>query len=690
MYWPPDVRILAQGDVESAKTLVGSARNVLFKALRQQELGGIDAFKLTQKFDNGVIFQAAVIRGLKTLTIYVPPPGEDVLLEQIPPLPPGVEPVEVPVLMLSGWTRVSRSGPLPHMDYRPTPEVSEAYRIPNEFGANKKLGVGATYTSSTDLTSLRPAQFTGTMKRVAQAILGIGTINDTSPGYISGIPPTPSKRFVHCTYRWQWGGSTGIYKAADKNHWLVEISKENGVIAMPLPILASSKEAKFIGFVRSKNDLGTLNVINEFGGVPSGETFPATGTPLEDAITAGKVVRLLAASSLTTFYKRSAWSGEWGWAFSESGKSAATTCFIVDPDTGSSGTHALFGELWKVSITLSPHDVKNIPKHIPVGSGSATVTQVHRGRYANSAFFAPSGGTLTNAVGFLSLYSSFGSSYMSRYTEGEGGWGCYIWACYEGETMHHVRNTVARVVIGQRAQFGDPPFTPGISGESDVSYDMARFVLRTMFTSPGGFASDQIDLRREGVAPGDEAHRFIARYDTPLADLTSANFGPDPISSVAYSSTIWAYFPTRCREAYMIERREREGSLGVRTPYHATPIDNLETTVDTGILHGGYYRPITYLPDAVVQQGYIGGIGIVGFSGKVIPVIGADWLQFPGLGINSNVTFDASVSAAKRESWVIDETWTDPATVDRRVRRKGTPVGLQDSTPPDVNHVGSV
>jgi hypothetical protein len=229
-------------------------------------------------------------------------------------------------------------------------------------------------------TKLRPSMYSGKMRAAVQLVMGYGKQNKhsiyrtatseddkinrkiiTDKAYLpTDYQKRISKDGVNVLYDYRWNRTHGIYTTAAGTKWLVEISIQRGVLAMPLPVFDKTATADFkkklTGGLKGadgkpiKDDDG-LTVLNEFGGFPSGEILPigpakAVGTdltygktPLDAAVACGLVVQLLSPSALTEFYQNSPYSSSMGWAFSASGKLANNTAYSYAPNGIMYGVH---------------------------------------------------------------------------------------------------------------------------------------------------------------------------------------------------------------------------------------------------------------------------------------------------------------------------------------------------------------
>ena len=191
-------------------------------------------------------------------------------------------------------------------------QPSTAYRIANklasgwQIGKNGRSGVPNSVQSPpydanlgteippswidegwSQASMLKPGLYSGVMRNVVQVLLGSNE---------------------QVLYDFHFAKTHGIFVVGSgktRADWLIEISAQNGVLAMPLPICKGS--------VPKQSTLGY---------VPMGGTFPS-GAALDEAIKSGKVRRLMTPDDLRPAYSKSAFSPVFGWAFSYSGREAS-------------------------------------------------------------------------------------------------------------------------------------------------------------------------------------------------------------------------------------------------------------------------------------------------------------------------------------------------------------------------------
>ncbi len=551
-FFPPDVKFRIHGDKQAGEALVGEARNVFFKATLVQQADPHKPVQLVRYLENGGSISVLLIESHKIVTIvppYVPPVTEE---NDQPALD-----IAAGIYVLCGIIRDSGDvtvGGITYLDdFRPTPSTARAHKVPDAYTNNAKLA----HTTP----AVAASNYSGTMKRVVAAVQGLGKIKDASGAYLTSTPITRTVVNQYQTYYYQ---THGIYKAGPKNHWLIEISGNNGVLAMPLPLINSTRGAGYLKRLVRLGDTGGAAIVREFGGLPSGETFP-TGAALTTAIAQGRVLRLLTASQLDGFY--AAVSGEahtlkFSWAFSESGARAVNTRFVYQKTPEDPLKYMLRGQMWEIRINLSKHDLTKARPN-PVGTGTATLSLTSDGGRLSKGcckrFWV--GGTgeevepplrnyinLTAMVDLYDLDPTVGNIQV-EHTD----WGAVVYAFFDGEFLKTVRwvpsylwsygSTATLVAFSPTRYFSDggldPNTVPVYGSASTGGY----------VSSPSGFIVDNIDMRELDILSGSSYPKYVADIKawtyvlvdpTPAYDPSDVFYGDTETYSYYISPTYWA------------------------------------------------------------------------------------------------------------------------------------------------------
>jgi hypothetical protein len=259
-------------------------------------------------------------------------------------------------------------------EFWPTPECGRLFKLyaVNQTGPilSKRLavqphqGLAGAYPEflpgyvPSQYAALQPTLWTGRMRQVVQFLMGGGIPNARSiysgrawkedpnpdnPAPAAKKVPNPYEQEVaaqgrQIRYDFRWFRTHGITRGSDGTLWLVEISLTRGVVAMPLPIYAETQAPEFRDRVEKLNDSAGRAALDGLGGFPSGESFP-TGEKYAAFVRAGKIIPLLSAGTMRTFYNNQSYSSVMGWAFSDSGQEAHNTAWQYGDDHIIRGYH---------------------------------------------------------------------------------------------------------------------------------------------------------------------------------------------------------------------------------------------------------------------------------------------------------------------------------------------------------------
>lgn len=207
----------------------------------------------------------------------------------------------------------------------------------------------------TQYTQLRPTWYSGAMAEVMQIVGGYG-IQDTAylpdepleraqlmlppevvksireemgsglrlPGF-TGLPDAGGK----FKYDYKFNKTNVIGFDDNRKPWLLQIAA-NGVWAMPLPIIPATATAAFRRHMEDVGDDEVLKILDRFGAMPSGETFPV-GNEFQSWRRAGAIIKVCDSSD---FYSHIAYSSACGWSVNERGDEGYNTCYDYYDDEG--------------------------------------------------------------------------------------------------------------------------------------------------------------------------------------------------------------------------------------------------------------------------------------------------------------------------------------------------------------------
>lgn len=200
----------------------------------------------------------------------------------------------------------------------------------------------------TQYTKQRPTWYSGSMAKVMQIVGGYGrqdldnlpendweraTLdlprgvkaridaelnNQLLPAY-TGYPPQDGK----FQYDYKHNHTNAIAFDDDNSPWLLAISRK-GVYAMPLPMIPATTTTAYREWVEEVGDGEILAILDSFGGMPSGESFPANEADFKAWERAGVIIKICDTAD---FYDHSAYSTACGWSLNSLGTDGYNTCF---------------------------------------------------------------------------------------------------------------------------------------------------------------------------------------------------------------------------------------------------------------------------------------------------------------------------------------------------------------------------
>lgn len=158
------------------------------------------------------------------------------------------------------------------------------------------------------------------------------------PGY-EGVPPKEGT----FQYDYKWSKTHGISFDTNGKPWLIQVS--GAVWAMPLPIIPLTANAKFRQYVEEElSDNEILKVLDVFGAMPSGESFPDNQEDFQRWVRAGVIIRICDTGD---FLQHHAMFSACGWSFNLPGNMAFNTGYRYDETTG-----LIYCSTFKLSLTL--------------------------------------------------------------------------------------------------------------------------------------------------------------------------------------------------------------------------------------------------------------------------------------------------------------------------------------------------
>lgn len=222
--------------------------------------------------------------------------------------------------------------------------------------------------SDTQYFKMRPGWHSGTMAEVVQTVAGYGRQDFAElpdKGLERAVMVLPDKvaskvraemgkaRLPAYTgfpnaagqlaYSYVHGLTDAVGFDAERGAWLLRVGR-NGVFAMPLPLIPATATQAFRRYVEQVGDSELLYLLDRFGGMPSGETFPQ-GADFEAWRRAGCIIKICDCAD---FYNFSPMYEAGGWSFNEYASEGFNTCFEYD------GRGVMMAYGYKLRLKLAP------------------------------------------------------------------------------------------------------------------------------------------------------------------------------------------------------------------------------------------------------------------------------------------------------------------------------------------------
>lgn len=359
----------------------GAAVEALVRRLTNyKSAAGLDSAKMVRALPSGDVAIALDMGGILKVVVQGPPkepPPEELepLGTAIPMLFSGVITKSVVAqgegvgMDLSLWTRRRIAGYGPQSEAR-VARAQQLQRFAIDYSdLHAEFRPEASSFLFTQYAQLRPTWFSGLMAAVVGIVGGYGrqdlrSLPDNEveratlklpaalrdriereiagrvlPGYL-GRPPQNGQ----IQFDYKFARTHGVGKDSDGKPWLLRVDTR-GVYAMPLPVVPGTGTAAFRQYIERVGDPELLWVLDTFGAMPSGESFPSQIEDFEAWRRAGVIIKVCGAAD---FYGQLAYSSAIGWSFDLRGSSGYNTCY----EFGADGIQRGYG--YKLSLSLSP------------------------------------------------------------------------------------------------------------------------------------------------------------------------------------------------------------------------------------------------------------------------------------------------------------------------------------------------
>lgn len=158
------------------------------------------------------------------------------------------------------------------------------------------------------------------------------------PGY-TGKPP----RTGQFQYDYKFHNTNAVAFDDSDKPWLVRVSPA-GVFAMPLPLVPATTTRAFREYIEEVGDEEIRQILDRFGGMPSGESFPMHQEAFEAWRRAGVIIRVCDTAD---FYDHIMYASACGWSFNTRGTEGYNTCYDYYDDEGLG-----YGLTYKIQLKL--------------------------------------------------------------------------------------------------------------------------------------------------------------------------------------------------------------------------------------------------------------------------------------------------------------------------------------------------
>lgn len=412
-------KVIYEGDAETAKSFMGEAHTLLNKVRGVATAAGVGLFSKTARIADGVLVTALYTSGQSVIHIIARPGATkteetDVQTRRRPSFYSGVvkggtlKAVSVNPPPASDWDFGESAAGTTRIDlssYKPTPRWRAQYNTKAEKQNKANAGVpgyiplphmGEGYQPNSHLSvdapqwhdifpqsdertvpsqyyKITPSCYSGHMKKLVQYVLGLGRLDGDELAGDDPLADDVKQHGFQMRYDFRWYSTHGLTQGVDKRWWLVEISTDRGVLAMPLPLYEDYETEETTVLGNEQEEMATIT--QAFGGQPTGGSFP-TGAALDEAIKRGDVLRLLAAEDMAEFYAYSAYSTCHGWAFSSDGREAHNTAHSIE--NYSDGRPIGVGVHYRLMINIGAIN-KERKEDEPIATATATLARISRG-----------------------------------------------------------------------------------------------------------------------------------------------------------------------------------------------------------------------------------------------------------------------------------------------------------------------
>lgn len=308
------------------------------------------------------------------------------------------------------------------------------------------------------------------------------------PAY-EGVPPSSGQ----VQYDFQFVRSHVVIFGDDGKPWLMRIAS-GSMWAMPLPLVAGTQTDAFRKYVVHCNDQELIELLDRFGGLPSGESFPRDPVVMQAWVRAGIIIKL---GSTREFYQYRALYSACGWSMAQNGREGYNTCLEVQKDNADRYRFDIHG--FKLSV--------------------------HIGRCENLYSKTPSEWAHYDRHGDLSRY--LGKVYALLVEQAEPGEMRAIRAKLRRVNPSELANRVRPNVIDWQAEadyWRNLELPPAATARANIAkVASGPFLPTTAIKFPEPLLQGNVDLKLTSLAPSRKLQDYPKRWDTVVLGYYSGN-----------------------------------------------------------------------------------------------------------------------------------------------------------------------
>lgn len=366
------------------------------------------------------------------------------------------------------------------------------------------------------------------------------------PGY-RGWPPESGE----IQFDYKFHETHGVAFDSKRKPWLVRVNP-SGVYAMPLPMVPATTTKAFREYIQEVGDDEIEWVLDQFGGMPSGEGFPLGARAFESWRRAGAIIKVCDTSD---FYTRNmGYSSAMGWSFNDSGTEAVNTGYDFSDADGFQ-----IGRTYKLSLRLGPE------KPVERGSALSDYEMEAVNRYMAKLMQVASSDQRGAPVKFKMARLPLSTIFMRARSSGEGTiWENELsyWDNYEGEPIASHSGSMVCTGEGNLWARGKPKTHPQIKFPEPLS------------DPPGCLSHDFGQLEGFPVVPSDQ----IVRCDT----IMHAYYVGDDLKVVKYFLDTRSYTQDvehnfdECMQVGSWQKVEHTGQSSIFGHFYTSDIDERE------------------------------------------------------------------------------------------------------------------